>query len=130
MAAKGYDDSPPRNGVILFYTILTVVALFGVAQLLKSYFAKMMGAEFETKVYTVGLEETADFKAQEQEQLEKSGIANAIKSFATRGHAASPVLQAESGAGKPEITGWSQLKREVPAARPQASNAAPTSNPQ
>ena len=25
--AKGYDDSPPRNGVILFYTVLAVVVL-------------------------------------------------------------------------------------------------------
>jgi hypothetical protein len=124
MAAKGYDDSPPRNGVILFYTILTVVSLFGVAQLLKSYFATIMNGEFETKVFTVGLAETAEFKAQEQEQLQKSGIGNAIKQYAARGHAASPVLRSESGANKPTITGWSQLKHDVPTA-PAAPQAVP-----
>jgi Tfp pilus assembly protein PilV len=124
MAAKGYDDSPPRNGVILFYTILAVVSLFGVAQLLKSYFANIMNSEFQTKVFTVGLAETEEFKAREQEQLEKSGIGSAIKQYAARGHAASPVLRSESGASKPGIAGWSQLKREVPTA-PAAPEAVP-----
>jgi hypothetical protein len=124
MAAKGYDDSPPRNGVILFYTILAVVSLFGVAQLLKSYFANIMNSEFTEKVYTVGLAETAEFKARESEQLGKSGIGNAIKLYAARGHAASPVLRSESGANKPGITGWSQLKRELPTA-PAAPEAIP-----
>ena len=27
MAAKGFDDSPPRNGIIFFYTVLTVFML-------------------------------------------------------------------------------------------------------
>lgn len=124
MAAKGYDDSPPRNGVILFYTVLTVVSLFGVAQLLKSYFAKMMDSELQEKVYTVGLAETAAYKAKEQEQLEKFGIGTAIKGYAARGHSASPALASESGAGKAAITGWSQLKREVPSA-PAAPAAVP-----
>ena len=26
-ATKGYDDSPPRNGVIAFYTVLAVAVL-------------------------------------------------------------------------------------------------------
>jgi hypothetical protein len=124
MAAKGYDDSPPRNGVILFYTILAVVSLFGVAQLLKSYFANTMNAEFTEKVFTVGLAETAEFKAQEQEQLDKSGIGGAIKLYAARGHSASPVLRSETGANKPGISGWSQLKREV-ATAPAAPAAVP-----
>jgi hypothetical protein len=124
MAAKGYDDSPPRNGVILFYTILTVVSLFGVAQLLKSYFANMMNSELQVKVFTVGLEETAEFKAREHEQLEKSGIGSAIKLYAARGHSASPVLRSETGANKPGISGWSQLKRDVPTA-PAAPEAVP-----
>jgi hypothetical protein len=124
MAAKGYDDSPPRNGVIMFYTVLAVVSLFGVAQLLKSYFANIMHTEFTEKVFTVGLAETAEFKAREQETLDKSGINNAIKLYAARGHSASPVLRSESGANKPGITGWSQLKREVPTA-PAAPEAVP-----
>jgi hypothetical protein len=124
MAAKGYDDSPPRNGVILFYTVLAVVSLFGVAQLLKSYFANIMHTEFTEKVFTVGLAETAEFKAHEQETLDKSGINNAIKLYAARGHSASPVLRSESGANKPGITGWSQLKREQPTA-PAAPAAVP-----
>ncbi len=128
MAAKGYDDSPPRNGVILFYTVLAVVSLFGVAQLLKSYFANTMNAEYEVKVYTVGLAETAEFKEHEREQLDKSGIGNAIKLYAARGHSASPVLRSESGANKPGITGWSQLKREV-ASAPVTAPAAPAAVP-
>ncbi|HEX5660182.1 MAG TPA: hypothetical protein VFX59_23470 [Polyangiales bacterium] len=124
MAAKGYDDSPPRNGVILFYTILAVVSLFGVAQLLKSYFANIMNGEYTEKVYTVGLAETAEFKSHEQEQLDKSGIGSAIKAYAARGHAASPVLRSESGANKPGITGWSQLKRDV-AVAPAAPEVVP-----
>lgn len=123
-ASKGYDDSPPRNGVITFYTVLAVVVLFGASQLLKSYFAKMMDTEYTEKVYTVGLEATQEYKAREHEQLEKSGISSAIKSYAQRGRAASPVLVAESGAGKAAITGWSQLKREVPTA-PAAPEAVP-----
>ena len=116
MAAKGYDDSPPRNGVIFFYTVLTVFFLFGAQQLLNSYFAKMMDNEYTEKVYTVGLEKAAQAKARDRETLEKSGIESAMRLYAQRGRSASAIIQNESGAGKPEITGWSQLKREVPAA--------------
>ena len=116
MAAKGYDDSPPRNGVIFFYTVLTVVFLFGAQQLLNSYFSKTMNSEYAEKVYTVGLEKAVEAKVHDRETLEKSGIENAMRLYAQRGRSASTVIQNESGAGKPEITGWSQLKREVPAA--------------
>ncbi|MDB4972983.1 MAG: hypothetical protein JWN48_1324 [Myxococcaceae bacterium] len=138
MAAKGYDDSPPRNGVIFFYTVLTVVFLYGVQQLLNSYFAKMMDNELQTKVFTVGLDKAVAAKARDKEVLEKSGIEAAMRLYAQRGRSASAIIQNESGAGKPAIAGWSQLKREpatgttpapaTPAAVP-VMGAAPTDAP-
>jgi hypothetical protein len=128
MAAKGYDDSPPRNGVIFFYSVLTVVFLFGAQKLLDSYFAKMMDAEFGEKVYTVGLQGAADAKARDQAQLAKTDIEAAKRLYAQRGRSASPVIAPESGANKPAIGGWSQLKRDVPAA-PAAAPAVPDTMP-
>jgi hypothetical protein len=134
MAAKGYDDSPPRNGMIFFYSVLTVVFLFGAQQLLSSYFSKMMNNEYTEKVYTRGLDKAVAAKASDKETLEKSGIEAAMRLYAQRGRSASTVIQNESGAGKPGITGWSQLKREVPAASVPAAavpvpSAAPTNAP-
>ncbi|HVZ33413.1 MAG TPA: hypothetical protein VG963_13365 [Polyangiaceae bacterium] len=120
---KGYDDSPPRNGVITFYTVLAVVVLIGVDLLLKSYFAKMMDTEFHDKVATRGFEQVTETRAREQLALEKSGINDAMRTFAQRGRSASPLLAPESGAGKQPVPGWSQLKHEAP---PAAAAAAPT----
>jgi hypothetical protein len=124
MASNGYDDSPPRNGVIFFYAVLTVVFLFGVQQLLNSYFGKMMDNEFQEKVYTVGLDKAIEAKEQDRATLEKNGIEAAMRLYAQRGRSASTIIANESGAGKPAITGWSQLKREVAAPVAPAAPAA------
>jgi len=117
MAAKGFDDSPPRNGVIAFYTVLAVVLLFGVSVLLDSYFAKMMDTEVHEKILTRGLDLAYETRAREQQALEKSGINDAMRAYAQRGRSASPAIQSESGAGKPANPRWSQLKgEEVPSA--------------
>jgi len=128
MAAKGYDDSPPRNGVIFFYSVLTIVFLFGAQQLLNSYFGKMMNAEFQEKVFTVGLQGAVDAKAHDQAELAKFDIEAAKRLYVQRGRSASPVIAPESGANKPGIGGWTQLKRDVPAA-PAAAPVAPAAVP-
>jgi hypothetical protein len=125
-AQKGYDDSPPRNGVIFFYTVLAIVFLVGVDFLLDSYFAKVMDGEIHDKVLTQGLDTAIETRAKERETLEKSGIEAAMRAVAQRGRAASPAITSESGAGKAEGTGWSQLKREV---APAAGSAQPTPPP-
>jgi hypothetical protein len=128
MAAKGYDDSPPRNGVIFFYSILTVVFLFGAQQLLNSYFGAMMAAELHEKVDIVGLQGAIDAKAHDQAELAKFDIEAAKRLYVQRGRSASPVIAPESGANKAAIGGWSQLKRDVPVA-PAAAPAVPDSMP-
>lgn len=136
MAAKGYDDSPPRNGTIFFYTVLTVVLLVAVKFLLDSYFAKVVDAEIEDKVLTQGMEEVQAQREQETATLEKGPlpIESAIKMMAKQGRAAMPEIAPQSGAGKPEVAGWSQLKREVaepaPAAAPAVEGAPAVPAPQ
>jgi hypothetical protein len=127
MAAKGYDDSPPRNGIIFFYTVLTVFFLIGVKLLLDSYFANMMNAEKYEKVYSRGMEEVLAVRAKERATLEKGSlpIADAKKLLALRGRGASPLIAPNSGQGQEAIAGWSQLKREVPALKPVAPAPAP-----
>ena len=121
--AKGYDNSPPRNGVILFYTVLAVVLLIGVDILLDSYFAKVMDMEIHDKVLTVGLDKAIETKQHEQQQLEKSGISQAMRSIATSGRAASPAIAPTSGANQPAVEGWSELRHQAP---PAAAAAEPT----
>lgn len=128
MDTKGYDDSPPRNGVIFFYTVLAVVVLFGVSQLLKSYFGKMMNAEVYDKVLSQGFEKANETRERERAALEKSGIESAMRAFAQRGHSASPSIAPQSGAGKEPIGGWSQLKKEPPAATPAPAATTPGEN--
>jgi hypothetical protein len=127
-ATKGYDDSPPRNGVIAFYTVLAVAVLVGTDFLLDSYFAKMMDAEVHEKVLTRGLDLAYETRTKEQEALEKSGIGNAMRTLAQQGRAGAPGIAPESGAGKAAIQGWSQLKREgvEPAASPEGAAAPAT----
>jgi hypothetical protein len=121
---KGYDDSPPRNGVIFFYSVLTLFVLVGVKVLLDSYFVKTMESEIHEKVLTRGLDGVAALRAKEKETLERSGIDGAIKTLAQRGRTASPLIVPQSGQNKPGGPGWSQLPRAQAAAAP-APEAAP-----
>jgi hypothetical protein len=132
MAAKGYDDSPPRNGIIFFYTVLTVFMLIGVKFLLDSYFASMMGAEYHEKVYSRGMAEVAAVRAKEAETLSKGQlpISQAMRMIGQRGRAASPAIAPTSGANAPEVAGWSQLKRAVAEAPKAAEPAAPAPAPE
>lgn len=121
--AKGYDNSPPRNGTIFFYTVLAVFFLVCIDFLLVSYFDKVMEGEVHAKILTQGMEEVASLRAQEREKL--GSVEAAMRTLAQRGRTGVPQLIPESGAGKAPIEGWSQLKREVPAAEPQEPAAEP-----
>ena len=115
---KGYDDSPPRNGLIFFYAVLTLFFLLGAKLLLDSYFVKTMEAEIHDKVLTRGLEEVATMRAKEKATLERSGIDGAIKLLSQRGRTASPLIVPQSGQGKPQVPGWSQLPRSSVSSAP------------
>lgn len=115
---KGYDDSPPRNGVIFFYTVLTIFVLVGVKFLLDSYFVMTMETEVHDKVLTRGLDAVATLRAQEKQELERAGLDSAIKTLAQRGRTASPLIAPQSGQGKAGVPGWSQLPRAQAAATP------------
>jgi hypothetical protein len=122
-SAKEYDDSPPRNGIILFYAVLTVFCLLGVKFLLDSYFVKTMDQEIHDKVLTQGFDEVTELRAKEQANLADS-IGAAKKQVAT-GRTASPLIRPTSGQGQPEVQGWSQLGRKVEGAAAPAPKAAP-----
>jgi hypothetical protein len=122
---KGYDDSPPRNGVIFFYTVLTLFVLVGVKLLLDSYFVKTMETEVHDKVLTRGLDAVAAQRAREKQELERTGIDSAIKTLAQRGRTASPLIVPQSGLGQPAGPGWSQLPRAQAAATPAPAPAEP-----
>jgi hypothetical protein len=128
MAEQAYDDSPPRNGTILFYTVLTVFLLVCVKFLLDSYFSRMMDAEIHDKVLTVGMEEVQAMRASEKQKLEQGAmpIESAMKTLAQRGRMAMPEIQPKSGPNAPAIEGWREMKRSV---APAAAAAAPTSAP-
>lgn len=122
--AKEYDDSPPRNGVIFFYTVLTVFVLIGVKFLLDSYFAKTMDAEIQDKVLTRGMEQVTALRAAEKAELDKTMQA-AKSQYTAMGRAG--LIAPASGRDKPEVQGWTQLGRkieEAPAAPPPAPEAA------
>lgn len=126
MAAKGYDDSPPRNGIIFFYTVLTVFMLIGVKFLLDSYFSSMMNAEYQEKVWSRGMAEVVAVRAKETETLSKGSVPidQAMRLIGQRGRGASPVIAPKSEPGAAEVAGWSQLKRNV-AEAPKAAAPAP-----
>jgi hypothetical protein len=114
-AIKGYDDSPPRNGTIFFYTVLTVFLLILVKILLDSYFAKMMDSEVHDKVLTRGMEEVQAMRATEKEQLEQGSmsIEAAMKQVAQRGRTGIPEVMPKKGEGLAPIEGWREMKRTV-----------------
>ncbi len=120
MAAKGYDDSPPRNGLILFYTISTLVFLLLVKVTLDSYFADVMGAEVHDKVLSRGMEPVKAMRAREEKLLRQGSmpIEQAARAMSQRGRAASPMITPKSGMGEDgqgmeEVRGWTTLGRKV-----------------
>ena len=92
--------------------------------LLDSYFASMMTGEYHEKVYSRGMAEVAAVRAKEAEALSKGQmpIDQAMRLLGQRGRSASPTIAPASGAGVPEVAGWSQLKRAV-AEAPKAEEA-------
>jgi len=126
---KEYDDSPPRNGIIFFYSVLTVFLLIGVKFLLDSYFAKTMDSELHEKVMTRGMEQVATMRSKEKETLERSGISGAMKAMAQRGRTMSPMIAPVSGQGMPEVQGWTQLGRKVDAPLVPGTPAETTASP-
>jgi len=130
--AKEYDDSPPRNGVIFFYTVLTVFVLIGVKFLLDSYFAKTMDAEIHDKVLTRGMEQVTALRATEKAELAKT-LTTAKGQYSAMGR--SGLIAPSSGRDKPEVQGWTQLGRKVeeapaaPAPAPEAAAPAPGDSP-
>ena len=124
---KEYDDSPPRNGVIFFYTVLTVFVLIGVKFLLDSYFAKTMDSEVHDKVLTRGMEEVAAMRATERAELDRT-IQQAKSQYASAGRAG--LIASGSGRDKPEVQGWTQLGRKVEEAVPaQPAPSTPSDTP-
>lgn len=127
MATKGYDESPPRNGTILFYTVLTLFILVIVKYSLDSYFMKVMGAEVEDKILTRGMEPVKAMRANELKQLESGStpIERAKQMMSQRGRSASPMITPKSGMGEDgygmeEVKGWTKLERKVrPVVRPE-----------
>lgn len=126
MATKGYDESPPRNGTILFYTVLTLFILVIVKYSLDSYFAKVMTAEVEDKVLTRGMEPVKAMRANEKKMLESGStpMERAMQMLSQRGRSASPMITPKSGMGEDgygmeEVKGWTKLERKVrPIQRP------------
>ncbi len=118
MAAKGYDDSPPRNGTIVFYTILALAILVAIKLTLDSYFAKVMTAEIHDKVLTRGMEPVKAMRVRERTMQEAPGMQRAMEVLSQRGRTASPVITPKSGMGEDgygmeEVRGWTKLNRKV-----------------
>jgi hypothetical protein len=119
---QAYDDSPPRNGTIFFYTLLAIFLLVCVKFLLDSYFFKIMDTEIHDKVLTQGMEEVAAMRAAEEEQ--RAGVKSAMDSLASRGRAAMPQIKPAADRTKaPSVEGWNELKR--PGVVAPAGEAAP-----
>ena len=108
-AIKGYDDSPPRNGTIFFYTVLTVFLLVLVKILLDSYFAKMMDTAVHDKVLTRGMEEVQALRASEKQKL--GSVEAAMKAVAQRGRTGIPEVAPKKGESSAPIEGWREMKR-------------------
>jgi hypothetical protein len=113
MASEAYDDSPPRNGTIFFYALLTVFLLVCVKFLLDSYFVKMMDTEVHDKILTQGMEEVVAMRAAEKKQSES--VQTAMSALASRGRGAMPQLK-PAGMDAPPEQGWRELKRVLPVA--------------
>src|SRR5688500_3559061 len=114
MASEAFDDSPPRNGTIFFYALLTVFLLVCVKFLLDSYFTKMMDTEVHDKILTQGIDDVAAMRAAEREH--RDDVKTAMGSLAQRGRGAMPQIKPANMVAPPE-QGWRELQH-APAQQP------------
>ncbi len=127
MATKGYDDSPPRNATIVFYTVLTLAILVAIKLTLDTYFVTVMTAEVHDKVLTRGMEPVKAMRAREQAVQDAPAMQRAMEALSQRGRTASPEItpksgMGEDGAGLEEVRGWTKLDRKIgPVAQPDTS---------
>jgi hypothetical protein len=122
MASEAYDDSPPRNGTIFFYALLTIFLLVCVKFLLDSYFFKMMDTEVEAKILTQGMDEVVAMRTAEQK--ESDAVKAAMSSLAQRGRNAMPEIK-PTGMVAPAEQGWRELQQPTPGAAPAPADGAP-----
>jgi len=108
MASEAYDDSPPRNGTIFFYALLTIFLLVCVKFLLDSYFLKIMDTEVHDKILTQGMEEVTAMRA--AEKAERESVKTAMSSLASRGRGAMPQLKPANMVA-PAEQGWREMQR-------------------
>jgi hypothetical protein len=112
------DDTPPRNGVIFFYTVLAVLTLIGLKFVMDSFLDTTRRAvRAQHLEESVASEALAQHREASQEAL-RSGdmpIDQAMQQLAERGRGAFPQIRPFASADQGAREGWN---RRGPAASP------------
>ena len=112
------DDAPPQNGLIFFYTVLTVLSLIGLKFAMDSFLDSsrraVQGAHIEDSVGSRHLEERRE-EAREALSSGTMPIDQAITQLAERGRGAFPQVRPSASEDRGAREGWA---RRGPAAAP------------
>lgn len=103
-----YEDTRPRNDIIVLVTILSVVALLAYAWGVTSYFTELSEDEVRSKVLTRGHEVAAQAEAEAQKALQSGPVTidEAMRMLAEEGRDADPVIKPSASNQVDPLYGW------------------------
>ena len=106
------DQSPPRNRVILWVTIFTVLALVALKFVFDSYFLKSMEREVAYKVLESPTAEKEEMLKEQHELLKNGTVAidQAVEMIARKGRGSFEVIQPSASSDKAAKQGWNDPK--------------------
>jgi hypothetical protein len=104
-----YDDSPPRNDIILGLTLVSLMTLVGLHFVFGSYFTDQTEAQVREKILTRGGDEVAALRTEEARKLHhgKVPIEQAMTALAQEGRGGIPVIAPRPSEETDALKGWS-----------------------
>ncbi|NOY91954.1 MAG: hypothetical protein GXP55_12225 [Deltaproteobacteria bacterium] len=119
-----HDTTPPRNKMILVFTLLSPVLLIALVPLFHDYFLDMTEGEVAARVAEAPPTiRDATFAAQRQHlETGPMPIERAMREMASRGRDASPVIAPTPSDDTAAVSGWGPMEDAAAAAAAQAAH--------
>lgn len=121
-----HDTTPPRNRMILIFTLVSPALLILLVPLFHTYFTQMTEGEAVTRVAESPPGIRDEIFATEREHLDTGPmpIERAMRDIAARGRDASPVIAPTPSDDMGAVSGWGPLADEAAVAAAEAAHAA------
>lgn len=121
-----HDKTPPRNRMILVFTLLTPAVLIGLVPFFHTYFIQMTEGETAERLAAAPPDSRDAIFAAERQKLETGPmpIDRAMQTLGSRGRDASPIVAPTPSDDLSALSGWGPMADDARVAAAQAAHDA------